>query len=743
VQWVTATSKHVLIVLARAGWSSPVARRIGAAVAAGAILAALPALPGARSAQVQIHAAPVAGGGWLDRFNLWRATAGVPTLTENATWSDGDYKHSLYMVKDDQVTHYEIPGYNYYTPEGDAAARNSDIQVSSDTSRSDEQAIDWWMQAPFHSMNMMDPRLQQTGYGAYREVKSGWQAGFTLDVLRGNTFSGGSYPVYWPGNGVSEPLTSYTGGEYPDPLQGCPGYGVPSGLPVYIQVGGNVQTVAGPSHSFTGNGVALEHCVIDSTNSAVGSNLYTRGGVIVIPRQPLQSGVKYVVSLTVNGTPYTWSFTVGPFTMCQSLSASSTPAAQAAVGTAVSMTASAAGCLDSSPQYEFWLRYPGTSCCQLAQAYSTNPTFNWATTGLAPGAYTIAVWTRDAKSAGAFSNSFGRYDAYTIFQYTLSSTAPTPCSSVAGSSTPPSTTGIGIPVTITGSASGCPNPLYAFFMLTPGSSTWQPAQAYSSSATFHWNTSGQTAGVYHFSVWARDTSSVGSSGNVLGRWDAYTSIAYTLTVPTPCTSSIASAAPPSTATAGTAVTITGAASGCPNPNYQFFMLTPGSSTWQLVQAYSAAAAFHWNTTGLSAGVYRFSVWARDASSLGTAGNTLGRWDAYTALQYSLTLPPPCGSVTASASPPSTAARGTPVTITGAAQGCSNALYQFWMLAPGSSTWVLAKPYSSSASFQWATTGQTAGVYHIQVWARDASSSGTSGDAAGRWDAYIATAYTLT
>ena len=41
------------------------------------------------------------------------------------------------------------------------------------------------------------------------------------------------------------------------------------------------------AQSFTGNGAALQHCVIDSSSPSVGSNLTYRGGVIVIPRQPL------------------------------------------------------------------------------------------------------------------------------------------------------------------------------------------------------------------------------------------------------------------------------------------------------------------------------------------------------------------------------------------------------------------------------------------------------------------------
>jgi hypothetical protein len=242
------------------------------------------------------------------------------------------------MVKNNLITHYETPGYPYYTTDGDAAGRNGNIYVSSSTSTTDVQAIDWWMQAPFHALGMMDPRLTQTGFGSYREGMSGWSMAAAVDVLHGNSFTGGQYPVYFPGNGTSEPLRTYGGGESPDPLGYCPGYSVPTGLPVFVQVGGNVATTAGPAHTFTGNGTPLEHCVIDSNAS---SNLTSRGAVIVVPRQPLQTGVNYVVTLTVNGLPYTWSFTVGNL---------GTPV----VPPAPSVWASLGGVLTASPAGSSW-----------------------------------------------------------------------------------------------------------------------------------------------------------------------------------------------------------------------------------------------------------------------------------------------------------------------------------------------------------------------------------------------------
>jgi hypothetical protein len=83
-------------------------------------------------------------------------------------------------------------------------------------------------------------------------------------------------------------------------------------------------------------------------------------------------------------------------------------------------------------------------------------------------------------------------------------------------------------VTISAVASGCPTPLYAFWILAPGSSTWQLVQGYGSKPTISWITTGKPAGSYHFSVWARDVASGGTAGNALGRWDSYSSSSYQL-----------------------------------------------------------------------------------------------------------------------------------------------------------------------------------------------------------------------
>jgi hypothetical protein len=376
----------------------------------------------------------------------------------------------------------------------------------------------------------------------------------------------------------------------------------------------------------------------------------------------------------------------------------------------------------------------------IAQPWSNSATLNWNTIGRAPGVYHLSVWVRDSSSSGSTITSLGNFDSFASAAYSL---VFMPCTSATASAAPPTSSATGTPVAITAIAVGCPNARYQFWLLSPGSSTWTVAQPYSASATFNWTTTGLTAGNYRYSVWAHDVSSTGTTCNSLGCFDAFVGgTVYTLTS-TPCASATDSAVPPSTSASGTAVTFTGNAVGCPNPLYQFWMLAPGSSSWTVAQAYSNNAAFNWTTTGKAAGVYRFSVWVRDASSSGTSCSSLGCDDAFVpGFTYTLTSTP-CASATASSLPPSTAARGTTVAITGIASGCPNALYEFWILAPGG-TWTVAQGYSTSATFNWVTTGLAAGTYRFSVWVRDASSSGSSCNSLGCNDAFApGTAYTLT
>jgi hypothetical protein len=250
--------------------------------------------------------------GWLDYVNSIRAETGLPSLTEEVSWSEGIRKHAIYIVKTGEFTHYENPDSPWYTPEGDQAARSSNLGGG----QNDKEAIDGWMQAPFHAVGILDPRLARTGFGTYPPA-SGHGVVAGIDVIRGlgEMPASISFPIEWPADGSTTAL-SHHGGEWPSPLTACAGYSSPAGLPLIVQM---ESPPAIEGHSFRQGDEPLRHCVFDGstyTNSVrseqdlARSILAGRNAVVLIPKEPLLPGRTYTASITSAGVETTWSFTV-------------------------------------------------------------------------------------------------------------------------------------------------------------------------------------------------------------------------------------------------------------------------------------------------------------------------------------------------------------------------------------------------------------------------------------------------
>jgi len=257
---------------------------------------------------------------WLDYLNYYRTLANLPPVSENAEWSVGSQFHARYTVKNDILVHSEDLNNKWYTPEGRAAAQSGNLMASYDVESNDKHAIDVWMQAPFHALGILDPALQEVGFGSYREADGGLQMGATMDVLRGlgEIPLAINFPIMWPANGAVVPLSDYWG-EYPDPLSSCPGYGVPSGLPIILQIGAGDRTPVVNSHMFFRDKTPLENCVFtestysnpDQVAQDMGrAVLDYRDAIVLIPREPLVPGASYTASMVVDGQTYTWTFEI-------------------------------------------------------------------------------------------------------------------------------------------------------------------------------------------------------------------------------------------------------------------------------------------------------------------------------------------------------------------------------------------------------------------------------------------------
>lgn len=267
----------------------------------------------------RVEARDAAGGAnWLGRVNSYRIPTGLWPVRENRLLSAGDRCHAIYIVKNEVLQHGEETGNSFFTPQGGAAAAQGNLFLSDDADDTDSWVIDTWMQSPFHAVGLLDPRLRQVGYGSYREPGGGVETGAVLNVAAGLEESTAVYPIFWPGNRSTVPLGRHWVG-FPSPLQSCPGYVSPSGLPLIIQFGPGDEDPVVAASSLSVDGQPLEHCVFsestyrnpDLAEQDLGrSVLAARDAVVLVPRAPLTPGARYTASITVGGRDYVWSFGV-------------------------------------------------------------------------------------------------------------------------------------------------------------------------------------------------------------------------------------------------------------------------------------------------------------------------------------------------------------------------------------------------------------------------------------------------
>lgn len=279
-----------------------------------------------------------------------------------------------------------------------------------------------------------------------------------------------------------------------------------------------------------------------------------------------------------------------PVTTCQVASLGSATPSGMPAGTQVVWMANASPC--TSPLFKFWVKPPYGSWT-LMRGWGAS-TWTWDTTGLS-GTYEIGVWAYQPKSPNS-------YDAYGITTFVV---APS-TSCIVGMTpnlSPPLYPGGG-PLVFTAN-SGCASPVYEFWLLPPDG-TWRVVQGYSSSQDWGWVSIGYPTGTYQVGVWARN----GYSSN---SYDAFFVTTFQLDV-THCTAAAVTATPASPQPPGSTVVFQAGSSDCPNPNYRFWMLTPGASTWMLLRDWESTSSISLTTTGLGPGPYRFGVWAQQTGA---------------------------------------------------------------------------------------------------------------------------------
>jgi uncharacterized protein YkwD len=320
---------------------------------------------------------------WLTVVNLYRASAGLSSVTENAEASAGAIKHSAYLLRNNIIGHDEDPKDPGYSAEGKRAGLTGNVATGYGRLPGQRATIEEWMTAPFHGLGMLSPDSKNFGYGLVG-TKKGWastlsvfwddysdpdatgngtgsiEAGYQAVLakypeLKNRGYSGesrgarvvieidgrrfsvvdgvvtelapaspgdanpsnGAPTVVWPGNGTSVPVMRYYGGEWPDPMTSCKGFGNKVGLPLLIRRGRPTEIASASLTDATG--VAQTLCTVtaetyrnpNAKDQEYASYILSGGEAFIVPKAPLMPGKSYraVVDLT-DGEHLDWTFSI-------------------------------------------------------------------------------------------------------------------------------------------------------------------------------------------------------------------------------------------------------------------------------------------------------------------------------------------------------------------------------------------------------------------------------------------------
>ncbi len=270
---------------------------------------------------------------WLNYVNLIRENASLPPVSNYLPFSTGSFAHSVYMIEEDHIVHFEDPESIWFTESGNRSAWQSNIGASIALNSDYLWAIDFWTSGPFHLVPMLDPKLEQVGFGIYtrplteEEIAEGQtlQTAATMDVWNGRAEeepAGIQYPIMFPADKGETWVIRHSLFEYPNPLTHCEEYENPSGPAIVLLMGNGEGTPQVGDHSFKHNEEELEHCIIHESNYTSVDDEYEqltgreilgmRDAVVLMPKEPLLINETYEVSLTVDGQTYTWTFNTVP-----------------------------------------------------------------------------------------------------------------------------------------------------------------------------------------------------------------------------------------------------------------------------------------------------------------------------------------------------------------------------------------------------------------------------------------------
>ncbi|HKW73567.1 MAG TPA: IPT/TIG domain-containing protein [Candidatus Dormibacteraeota bacterium] len=437
--------------------------------------------------------------------------------------------------------------------------------------------------------------------------------------------------------------------------------------------------------------------------SAAATGVIVNSGSSITATSPAGSGTVDVTVTAAGGTSVTsaadnFTYIAGRCTNATLTSNKVSPQS----GGPVTFIAAAAGPGCTNPQFQFWTWQPSTGWV-MQQAYSSANTWMFDTTGTPPGTtISVDVWVEQAGSSLGPNN----YETFGLEAWSIGG-----CDSATLTPNPATATGM-VMFTATAHGSACGTPLFQFWMWSPTTS-WVLEQPYSATNTWSLDTTTLAPATYSIDVWVKQQGSPVT----------YETWALSTLPKGECGLSAVTPDQASPQPVGLTVKFTAAAPGCTTPQFRYWIYPGAGGTWQMLRDYSSDPTYSWSTSGLKPGTYSIVVHVLQAGS--TAA-----YDTDALYAYSVTG---SSSATLVAAPVSPQPNGTSVVFTGHAPG-SAVQYQFWTYPPGG-PWV-SHTFSSTATFNWNTTGLSPGTYAWVVYVVQTGS-------ANAYDSWALLSFTVT
>ncbi len=230
-------------------------------------------------------------------INTKRVSAGLQPVAFSENLSKSALGHAKYMITNNVFSRDEEQGKPEFfgaTPDDRAKTAGytgGKIREMYCQAEKYQFAIDYLLNTVYHRLRLLDPKIKEIGYGAYRINDNTIHV---FDIGYDDTLTAQNEFITFPGNLSADNEIQFSGMESPSPLpETLKG---PTGTPISIIFNKDIEKIETVELTNSDTGEILKTHIIDSNNDV---NKRTINGAIILPIDKLTPSTNYVATVRV------------------------------------------------------------------------------------------------------------------------------------------------------------------------------------------------------------------------------------------------------------------------------------------------------------------------------------------------------------------------------------------------------------------------------------------------------------